>query len=160
MRKNLFFKEDYDGLVKAINKLKKEYKKLGKESTEGSNVGDWHDNFLFEESQRQMRMISRRINDLEGLFHNAEIIDESSLNKNPDRIAIGCKVTLKAENGEIQKYFIGSYIISRDRNYIDDYYIISYMSPLARVIIGRKVNDEVKLTINSKQTIFHVIGIQ
>ena len=158
--KFIFLKKDYDGLVKKINNLKEDYKKWGKSSTEGSKVGDWHDNFAYEESMRQMKIISDRIQEFKDLLRNAQLFDESEKEIKSSKIVLGSKVKLETPDGDVKKYSIGSYRIFREEEFDDDYQIISYSSPLGNKLLGRAVDDQVELRIEGKQFIFDIIDIQ
>jgi transcription elongation GreA/GreB family factor len=158
--KFLFFSEDYSGLINTLNKLKDEYKKWGKESTEGSNVGDWHDNFAYEESMRQMELLSRRIKELTDLLTNAEVVQEPPSLEARNKVSVGSKVTVETEEGESRKYFIGSHTLFRDEKHIDGYLIISYTSPVAKALLGLESGEEAEIRIQGKKIRLHVIGIE
>jgi len=154
-----FFREDYEILLETIKKLEDEYKQKGKESTEGSSVGDWHDNFAFEEATRQMTMLSNRIQEFKRILNNAEILPEKHKPSKISKVIIGCKVTLETEEGETKNYFIGSHTIFRKESQTEDFEIISYMSPLARAVMGKEVDDEAYLIIKGKKKLFTIIEI-
>lgn len=159
MSKKYFFKEDHTALLKKIEELEEEYRKWGIASTDGK-LGDWHDNFMYEESQRQMKMISDRMHELKKLLYDIEIVSKTVGRRELLTIIIGSKVTLKGSDDESRKYFIGSYLIFRDEKYYDEYFVISYTSPLGSKLIGKKVNDFIELVINKEKNIFKIIDIQ
>ena len=69
--------------------------------------------------------------------HNAEMIDESVINK--DKVVPGSKVTVReSESGELETYFmVGTQEANPMKNRISD------ESPFGRALLGKTVSDEI-----------------
>jgi len=149
-----FLKEDFKKLNTEIGiisqKIKEAKKGIGESCKD--NADTWHDNFGFEENQRQYTMWSNQLKELSYINANARIItpDFSS-----DKVGIGRTVTIQdEESGIIKTFKIGSYVVlgSRDR--------ISYESPLAILLINGKVGERKKGIIGRKIKIFKILKIE
>lgn len=151
----LFLKNDLEALDKEISdilskirSLKKE-KKLSVEQTSET----WHDNFMFEDSARQINMYVNQLEDLIKLKENIKIVEQP---KNKNKIGIGSIVIVKDENEKMKTFKIGSYMVfdKSDKN------IISYKSPIANVLLKSKIGKIVKLKIKDKQKTFEILEIK
>ncbi len=135
--KYYFLPEDFEDLKKAIDQAKKlvetNMKAAGESATEGADT--WHDNFAFEEGQRQAIMWTKRVLELLKVQNDAVLITSKP---NPSRVAIGCTVTVfNRTEGKEMKFKVGSYMNFREnpREYV------SYRAPLAKLIMGASVGD-------------------
>ncbi len=155
----LFFQVDYTALLKQVDKLEVDYKKWGKISTEGK-LGDWHDNFNYEEAMRQMGMISRQIHDLKQIIANAEVVGDADRPKGKvDRVAVGSRIILRDRNGEINKYWVSSYMVLVSSPDADGYQPVSYISPIGRAVIGKQINDEANFSIEGSPVSYQIVEI-
>lgn len=153
MSEFVFFREDYLGLIETITELEKEYEECGKRSTEGSSVGDWHDNFAHEEAMRQLGIISKRLIELNAFVSRARVIDESEVAPRKDTVGLGSKITISNEDGEEKRYYIGSYAIFRKSKTVDGkWFVVSYGSPLVSQLMGKRVGEEVLVNVNGSET--------
>ena len=156
----IFFQKDCEALLKQIDKLEADYKKWGQISTEGK-LGDWHDNFNYEEAMRQMGSLSKQIHELEQILSKVEVLkEEGPAIRNPERAVVGCKVTLEDENGTQNKFFLGSYMVLRANPDINGYHAISYVSPLGRAILGKQLDDEVRFRVEGNEQLFYIVDIK
>lgn len=134
IKKYLFIMDDFVLLTKQLETISQEIKRIGAEIGDStSDTKTFHDNFEYEELGRQQRMWTNRFHSLEKLKENVKIIKPEP---SPNFISMGSKVKIEMENGEILTKKIGSYITFSS----DD---LSYDSPLAKLIIGKKVDDEI-----------------
>jgi len=98
--------------------------------------GDLSENAEYHAAKEQQGHIEARIQELEGKLSRANIIDPTSLSG--DRIVFGATVTLIDENDETVVY----QIVGADEGDVKAGKI-SYQSPIARALIGKRVDDEV-----------------
>jgi transcription elongation factor GreA len=155
-----FLIEDYNGLVRDIDRYEQDYRAWGKVSTEQGGVGDWHDNAAYEESMRQMQMLGKRIHELKNIMAKSKIVTLPQ--KSSSKVQLGSKVEIEVcETGERNKFLIASYMIFRDTqdSTNDEYRIISYSSPIGRALVNKEVEDEVRVRIGDKERIFFILTI-
>jgi transcription elongation factor GreA len=158
--KFLFFQNDYSALLRQIDKLEADYKKWGKVSTEGK-LGDWHDNFNYEEAMRQMGLLSRQIHDMKQILANAELVGETDRVGNMlDRAVVGSRVILRDQSGRANKYRISSYMVLVSDPDSDGYSPVSYVSPVGRAVIGKHLNDEAKFSVEGSQMSYQIVKIE
>ena len=149
-----FLPEDFEDLNDQIERIREKIKELGREAGESCQEGaeTWHDNFAFEESQRQQYMWSKRLRELIHIRDNACVIRPSPQG---DKASIGRVVTIRdVTTGETQTFKIGSYMIFGEREGV------SYNAPLARTLIGSEVDDERTGKIGGRQKTFRILKIE
>jgi transcription elongation factor GreA len=102
---------------------------------ESGDSSGWHDNFAFEENQRQMHKLARLVRDLEAMAARVTVVPV--LTDAPDTVVIGASVTWSTLGGERRSAWIaghGDGDPSAGR--------ISYDSPLGRQLLGAEVGDQ------------------
>ena len=132
--KYIFTKSDFHLLVKQIETVTKEIERVGHEI--GDSTADtktFHDNFEYEELGRQQRMWTNRLHSLKKFRENVRIIE---VKPSSEFVSIGSRVKIEWKGGETVIKRIGSYITFSD----DD---LSYDSPLAKLLLGKRAGDEV-----------------
>lgn len=113
----------------------------------------WHDNFAYEENQRQMHRLARRVRDLEDLLARARIVP--ACNTIPDKVQLGARVVLRYldEPRELTLYIAG----------FDDgdpkEGRISYTAPLAVRLIGAEVGETRMLTEGGRRREVEIIAL-
>lgn len=100
--------------------------------------GDLSENAEYHAAKEKQGHIEGRIMELEGKISRAQVIDPTSLNS--DTVVFGATVTMLDEDDEEVVYQIvgadeGDVKVGR----------ISYQSPIARALIGKRVEDEVEV---------------
>lgn len=149
-----FLKEDFEDLIEKITGLTNQIRKIGQEMGASCKEGaeTFHDNFAFEDGERQQYMLSKRLVELIRIRNNARVI---SPNKDSARVSIGKTIILKDEyTGKTQSVRIGSYMVLKNGN------AISYNSPLARILIGAKVGEIRNGKIGGREKKFSIIKIE
>lgn len=99
-------------------------------------LGDLSENAEYDAARNEQAEIEGRIQQLEKLLENVEIINET--NQDKDSVNIGCTVAIKYvdEPDEIEEYQI---VGSQEADPFA--YKISNESPIARALMSRKVGD-------------------
>lgn len=149
-----FLEEDFEGLDAEINiileKIKEIKKRIGESCKDGADT--WHDNFGFEDGQREYSMWSKRLQELLYIKANAKVITPDFVN---EKVDIGRVVTIQDEiKDKIQTFKIGSYMVFKGQNKI------SYKAPLAIILINGKVGERRKGVIGGKIKIFKILKIK
>lgn len=161
----LFLKSDLDwldGEIERIRRLVREAKELGQESTEQSSES-WHDNYNFEESQRQLKMF---LNMLGGLSKAKEFAVIVTPKDEPVRVGVGTHVAFRQQqilpgerlgNGWDDEFSIGSYMVSDALRELD---FISYETPIGQALLGAGVGDERRVSIGREEFLLTVLNIR
>lgn len=152
-----FLAKDLVALDHEIAKIQeqiRETKLAAQEGTEQSSES-WHDNYVFEEAQRQLKML---LNHLGGLSKARERASLVSPPVEPSTVEIGTTVTFRIEEEKRTDTFsIGSYIVFDELRDAD---FISYETPVAAALIGARVGDVRRGQIAGSVRSFSVIAIK
>ena len=114
---------------------------------DAAGAGDssvWHDNFAYEENQRLMHQLARRIKDLEVLINQVQIVRPAAAA--PDRVAMGARVELHFLDDDSK----ATYLIAGWEDGDPEAGRLSYASPLGRALIGAE-EGEVRLVRLARQ---------
>ncbi len=115
--------------------------------------GDLSENAEYHSAKERQGQIEANIADLEDRLSRAQIIDPTTLSG--DKIVFGATVTLIDEDEKPVKYQIVGQAEADAR-----VGRISYNSPLGRALIGRKVDEEVEVTVPSGDRWYAVSKIE
>ncbi len=115
--------------------------------------GDLSENAEYHSAKERQGQIEANIADLEDRLSRAQIIDPTTLSG--DKIVFGATVTLLDEDEKPIKYQIVGQAEADAR-----VGRISYNSPLGRALIGRKVDEEVEVTVPSGDRWYSVSKIE
>ena len=138
-KKNYITPEGFEKLrAEYVNLLNVERPKTVTVVTWAASNGDRSENADYQYGKRRLREIDKRLHFLKTRMQSAEVIDPSQMKS--DKVLFGAKVTLENENGEEVVY----QIVGEDEIDIK-LKRISWMSPLAKAILGKKIDDEVKV---------------
>ncbi len=130
-----FLKEDLDELDVKISQTREKIdfyqKEKGLSTTQSSET--WHDNYMFEESERQIKRLWSQLQELMEIKSYSEIIDPQ---QNAHKTDIGKTIKIKdLKTGKEKQILIGSYMVLKNKD------AISYNSPLAQMLHGAKKRD-------------------
>lgn len=119
---------------------------------EARALGDLSENAEYHAAREKQGQVESRIRELEYLIENAIIIKEGSSNK----VSIGSIVEIKyIDDGETEEYkIVGSTEADPFNNKI------SNESPIAKVILGKKVNDIVSVESPNGNYDIQIISIK
>jgi transcription elongation factor GreA len=96
----------------------------------------------YEDAKNEQAMLEGRIQQLQALIQNAEIIDEAGAHKSK-LVVLGSTVKVKSsEDGKSHEYRIVGPAEADPREGK-----ISHESPVGRALIGKKLHDEVKVNV-------------
>lgn len=115
--------------------------------------GDLSENAEYHAAKERQGQIEATIADLEDRLSRAQIIDPTTLSG--DKIVFGATVTLLDEDEKPVRYQIVGQTEADAKSGR-----ISYNSPLGRALIGRKVDDEVEVTVPSGDRWYAVSKIE
>lgn len=148
----------YAGLKKLEDELEdlkvNQRKMIAGKIKEAREQGDLSENAEYDAAKDEQRDIEARIEELEKLLKNAEVVDESEAAT--DTINIGCKIRLlDIEYDEEMEYSI---VGSTEANSLQNK--LSNESPVGKALIGAKVGDEVEVEIPAGTAKFKVLSIE
>ena len=129
----------YAGLKQYENELQElkvvKRKEVAQKIKEAREQGDLSENAEYDAAKDEQRDIELRIEELEKLLKNAEVVVEDEVEL--DKISVGCKVRLLdiEEDEELEYYLVGS----TEANILQNK--ISNESPLGRALIGKGAGD-------------------
>ncbi len=134
--------EGYDRLTKDLKRLKAERPLIVDAIEEARAHGDLSENAEYHAAKEQQGQNEATISDIEDKLSRAQVIDPKDLSG--DKIVFGATVTLLDEADKPVTYQIVGQTEADAKTGR-----ISYNSPLGRALIGRKVDDEVEVTVPS-----------
>lgn len=145
--------EGYEKLTRELKALREERPRIVDAIEEARAHGDLSENAEYHAAKERQGQVEATIGDLEDKISRAQIIDPKTLSG--DRIVFGATVTLIDEDDKPVRYQIVGQAeadakVGR----------ISYNSPLGRALIGRKVEDEVEVTVPSGDKFYLVEKIE
>lgn len=113
-------------------------------------LGDLSENAEYADAKDEMSFIEGRIIEIEDSINRAVIIEQGST----DTVTIGATVELSADGGSKTYTIVGS----NEANPAGGR--ISNETPLAQALLGKKVGDEIKVTVPSGEIRYTVVRIQ
>jgi len=132
--------EGYERLTAELKALREERPRIVDAIEEARAHGDLSENAEYHAAKERQGQVEATIADLEDKMSRAQIIDPASLSG--DRIIFGATVTLLDEDDKPVKYqIVGPYEADAKVGRI------SYNSPLGKALIGRKVDEEIEVTV-------------
>ena len=154
-KKNLLTAEGLRILEDELEDLKvNKRKEVSQKIKEAREQGDLSENAEYDAAKDEQRDIEARIEELEKILKNVEVVVEEEVNL--DKINIGCKVKIfDIDEGEDLDYWI---VGSTEANSLEGK--ISNESPVGRALIGAKVGDTVQVETQAGTFSYKVLEIQ
>jgi transcription elongation factor GreA len=145
--------EGYERLTADLKALCEERPRIVDAIEEARAHGDLSENAEYHAAKERQGQVEATIADLEDKISRAQIIDPASLSG--DKIIFGATVTLLDDDDKPVKYqIVGPYEADAKVGRI------SYNSPLGKALIGRKVEDEIEVTVPAGDKFFVVEKIE
>ncbi|MCQ2510430.1 MAG: transcription elongation factor GreA [Lachnospiraceae bacterium] len=129
-------------------------KEVAQKIKEAREQGDLSENAEYDAAKDEQRDIEARIEELEKILKNAEVVDEEEVDF--DKINVGCKVRLYDVEFEEEVTF--SIVGSTEANSLSGK--ISNESPLGRALIGATVGTTVTVEAPAGEFSYKVLGIE
>ena len=127
-------------------------KEVSEKLKEARAQGDLSENAEYDAAKDEQRDVEARIEDLQELLKNVEVVDEVEL----DSINVGCIV--KVHDVEFDEDMEFSIVGSTEANSLQGK--ISNESPVGKALMGRKVGDEVTVETQAGTLTYQVLDIQ
>ena len=145
--------EGHQRLAAELKLLREERPRIVEAIEEARAHGDLSENAEYHAAKERQGQVEAMVGDLEDRINRAQIIDPTTLSG--DRIVFGATVTLLDDADKPIRYQIVGQTeadakVGR----------ISYNSPLGRALIGRKVGEEIEVTVPSGDRFYVVKKIE
>ncbi len=145
--------EGYERLAADLKALREERPRIVDAIEEARAHGDLSENAEYHAAKERQGQVEATIADLEDKLSRAQIIDPTTLSG--DKVIFGATVTLLDDDEKPVRYqIVGPYEADAKAGRI------SYNSPLGKALIGRKVNDEIEVTVPSGDKFYLVQAVE
>ena len=148
----------YEGLRKYEEELHDlkvvKRREIAQKIKEAREQGDLSENAEYDAAKDEQRDIEARIEELEKILKNAEVVDEDEVDLG--KISIGCRV--KIRELEFNEYLDYKIVGSTEANSLKGK--ISNESPVGKALIGHKVKDIVEVETQAGVLKYEVLEIQ
>ena len=148
----------YQGLQKLEEELQNlkvvRRKEVAQKIKEAREQGDLSENAEYDAAKDEQRDIEARIEDIEKILKNAEVVVEEEVEL--DKISIGCQVkVLDVEEDEEMEFKI---VGSTEANSLDGK--ISNESPVGRALLGKKAGETVDVETQAGVIQYKILDIR
>lgn len=143
----------YEKLTTELKALREERPKIVDAIEEARAHGDLSENAEYHAAKERQGQVEATIADLEDKISRAQIIDPTTLSG--DRIIFGATVTLLDDDDKPVRYqIVGPYEADAKLGRI------SYVSPLGRALIGKKVGEDIEVRVPAGERFYTVEKIE
>ena len=148
----------YEGLKKLEDELQdlkvNKRKEVAEKIKEARELGDLSENAEYDAAKDEQRDIEARIEEIEKILKNVEVVDEDEVDLS--KVSIGCKVVLKdlEYDDELTFKVVGSTEANTLKGKISD------ESPVGRAINGKKVGEIVEVETQEGMIRYQILEIQ
>lgn len=144
----------YERLQKELEQLYQRRAQLIEEVRETGAEGDLSENAGLDAAKRSLGLVEARIKHLERQLMDAEIIEQDG---QPEHVDVGMVVTLEdLDTGDLVRYRIAEAI---EADLSSPVKTATPNSPLGLALKGKKVGDEVTVTLRSRTQRFKVVDL-
>ena len=154
-KKNILTREGLNKLESELeNLVVVQRKEVAQKIKEAREQGDLSENAEYDAAKDEQRDIEARIEEIEKILMNAEIVDEDEVDV--DSINIGCQV--KIYDLEFEEELTYKIVGSTEANSLKGK--ISNESPVGKALLGKRVGDLVKVDTQVGTVEYKVLEIQ
>lgn len=144
-------KEKFAELTLRLKKLKEVINpRQASEMKKYAADGDFSENAAYQIAKGKLRRTNQEIQDLESLLSKAEIIQP----RNIATVQVGHRVTLQLSDQDICYQILGSVETNPGQG------VISHLSPLGQVLLGKKLGDVVELKTEERILQYKILKIE
>ena len=142
-------------LREELKRLKnKERPRLARAIGEAREHGDLRENAEYHAAKEQQGLVEARIRDIEGRLSHARVIDVDRI-PHDGRVVFGVTVELRSIGEDKQVRY---QIVGEDEARVRDD-AISFVSPMARSLIGRYAGDEISLETPGGMRRYEILSV-
>lgn len=152
--KQMYTKQGYQELVDELKYLKLTRREEIKEQIAvARGFGDLSENAEYDEARTEQAKVEARIQELENLIENAEIIDETTMDTRTISLGSVVRLTDLDQNTEITYSIVGSNQADPLERKISD------QSPIGRALMGRRAGDNITVQAPAGERHFHIVEV-
>lgn len=154
-KKNVITREGLLKFEEEIRDLKvNKRKEVAQKIKEAREQGDLSENAEYDAAKEEQRDIELRIEELEKILKNAEVVTDTDINT--DQISVGCTVKLYDYDfeEEVEYSIVGSTEVDILNNKI------SNESPVGEALMGKTVGDEITVQTQEGEIKYKVLSIK
>ncbi len=143
-------------LQQRIAEARRAYKAICDDNPAAAEAGDscvWHDNFAFEENQRQMHQLARRVHDLESIAAAASLVTTAEAPR--DRAFIGTRVRYCIDEQDTRSCVLVGWDDGDPKQGR-----LSYNSPLGAALFGAHPGECREAVIAGKLRTIEVLAVE
>ncbi|WP_206239835.1 MULTISPECIES: transcription elongation factor GreA [Novosphingobium] len=145
--------EGYQKLNAELKALREERPQIVDAIEEARAHGDLSENAEYHAAKERQGQVEATIADLEDKISRATIIDPTTLSG--DKVVFGATVTLLDDDDKPVRYqIVGTYEADAKGGKI------SYNSPLGRALIGKRIEDEIEVSVPAGERFYVVNKIE
>ncbi|WP_085246727.1 transcription elongation factor GreB [Gilliamella mensalis] len=150
---NYITRSGYLALDRELKYLwKEERPKVTQAVSDAAALGDRSENAEYIYGKRRLREIDRRVRFLTKRLESLTIVEPDP--RQEGKVFFGAWVKLEDENGNLHVYrIVGADEFDPKKNWI------SINSPVARALIGHKVDDEIAVIIPNGKIFYYIVEI-
>lgn len=154
MEAKYYTKEGLDKIKEELNRLKTvERPSISQQIAEARDKGDLSENAEYDAAKNLQAMLELKISKLEELISNSKLIDESKLDNS--KVFILSKVKIK----NLKNKSVITYMLVPESESDLKTGKISVTSPIAQGLLGKKVGDQVEITVPAGKLTVEIIQI-
>jgi transcription elongation factor GreA len=147
--------EGYQKLQEELKHLiRVERPKVVQDIAEARGHGDLSENAEYDAAKERQGFVEGRISEINGKMARAQVIDVAELDT--DKVVFGATVTVYDDESENESTYR---IVGEDEADIKKG-LISINSPVAKALIGHRIDDEVQIKVPSGTRIYEIVDIQ
>lgn len=135
------------------NLIKVDRENIKKAIAEARELGDLKENAEYHAAKEKQSLIEGRIAELQGKLASAQVVDVATIES--EKITFGATVTVFDQEKEESMTY---QIVGEDEAKTDDKKI-SYLSPLAKALIGKEEGDEATVIAPKGKKSFEIESI-
>jgi transcription elongation factor GreA len=152
MNKSYLTQDRYDELVREVDALKSTGRRsVADHLKQAKDLGDLSENADYQEAREAQTRLERRILELEDVIRKSVIIKKT---EGADLVKIGSKVKLKKGEDVV------SYSITGSNESHPAGGFISNESPLGKMLLGKKVGDEIRIQTPKGESAYVILRIE
>ena len=147
--------EGYQRLQEELKHLiRVERPRVVQDIAEARDHGDLSENAEYDAAKERQGFVEGRIAEINNKMARAQVIDVSTIET--DKVVFGATVTVYDDESESESTYR---IVGEDESDIKQG-LISVSSPVAKALIGHRVDDEVQVKVPSGIRIYEIIDIK
>jgi transcription elongation factor GreA len=155
IKKNILTRAGLDKYEKELEDLKMvKRQEVAEKIKIAREQGDLSENAEYDAAKEEQRELEARIEELEKLLKNAEIVSEDEITL--DKVSVGCSVALHDDvyDEEIEYHIVGS----SEANSLSNK--ISNESPVGAALIGHGIGETITIETLAGEMKYTILGIQ